>query len=186
MNKAFIILSILVLTVGHANADKAKHKHAAAKSSKESASGGDKALEKKFKTLPKMEIESSDRGILVKVMSNNKVEVERIGTGEKIESGNWSVKKSFLLINYGHGKEAVRLRYLVQIKKDKILINQRADEGGVWKVNSKPQAVQDNQIIKDVPGVKDVQDIEVKNKAKVKIDQSAPDLEGIDSNENSH
>ncbi len=186
MNKIFIILCILVLTVGHAQAEKSKHKSGSSKSSKESASGGDKALEKKFKALPKMEIESSDRGISMKLMSNNKVEVERIGTGEKIESGNWSVKKSFLLINYGHGKESVRLRYLVQIKKDKILINQRADDGGIWKVNSKPQAVQDNQIIKDVPGVKDVQDIEVKNKAKVKVDHSAPDLEGIDSNEDSH
>lgn len=183
MTKTIAILCVFIFsvsTIGHAKADKQKAAHS--KSSKEGGAD-DKALEKKFKTLPKMEIEIADRGILVKIFSNNKVDVERLGTGDKLESGTWDVKKSFLLINYGRGKEAVRIRYLVQIKKDKILINQRADDDGVWKVNSKPQAVQDNQIIKDVNAVGEIQDIEVKNKEKVKIDHSAPDLEGIDSEE---
>lgn len=187
MNKTIVILFALIFSVTNvadAKSDKSK-KHAPSKASKESASD-DKTLEKKLKSLPKFEIESSDRAMTFKLSNNNKVEIVRIDSGENVETGHWSIKKSFLLINYGRGKEAVRIRYLVQVKKDKILINQRADESGVWRVNSKPQAVQDNQVIKDVNAVGEIQDIEVKNKEKVKIDQSAPDLEGIESSEESN
>lgn len=144
----------------------------------------DQEMEKKLRSLPKVEIESAERSVLLRLHSKNKVDIERVSTREKLETGTWKVKKGFLLINYGSGKEKERIRYHVQIKKGQLLINQRKGEAGYWKVDSQPQAVEDNKIIKDVKAtaapiksVKEANDNQSPVDPDINAVESDPDLE---------
>lgn len=158
MSKFFCVglLSILVFSQsGYAKDTREKRSKTSQKQNKGTKTNSvqDKEIERRLKTLKKITIESEERRAVFKLSSNSKVDIVRVGSNEKVAVGNWKISKGFLLINYGSGKERERIRYLVQLKKNKILINQRMDSNGYWMVDAQPQAVKDNQVIQDVkPG----------------------------------
>jgi len=151
---AFILVFTVSVHAKNKNAKQVKKKQQASTCKANrcvSSVNPDAELENKLRSLPKVEIENTERSLVLRLRSKNKVDIERVGSREKLETGTWKIKKGFLLINYGKGKEKERFRYHVQVKKEQILINQRQGEGGYWKVGSQPQAVEDIKIIKDIP-----------------------------------